>query len=208
MRKHKFIRKILSLPALVALSMSPTILAAPLTLSTVTANSGDSLMLHQLNSGKLWASFQITDQVVESFASNELIVLQIDQNRPIQLHQSKRSCGGAKGKSQLVIYDFLSLESDSDATQKWAFNAVQKPQQDVLKFRRWDGASYDYLPCDRRGEVVDFPLQSAAAIGIALQQQFLQGKKMVFRYVTTAGELRQADFDLQQLKQQLQSILK
>ena len=185
---------------LVPLSMMVSIatFAAPLTLTTITANSGDSLMLHKLSSGQLWASFQITDRVVESFASNELIVLQIDQNRPIQLHQSKRSCGGAKGKPQSVIYDFSPLMPADEATE-WVFSAVQKPQKGILKIQSWDGAGYDYLPCDRRSEVVDFPLQSAAAANISLYQQLAQGKQATFRYVTTANESRQAVFDLQHL---------
>ncbi len=155
------------------------------------SDTGDTLMFHSLNSGEIWGSLLITDQVAASFAEHELIVMQIDQNQPIKLDQTK-SCGGAKGDaSQQVSYAFEAGVSQD----KWQFNQVEAAKPDILKLAGWDKDTYQHMRSDRRPEVVDFPIRGSLAID-SLWQQFSQGKVIVFRYVTDAAEMRQAKFNL------------
>lgn len=158
---------------------------------TLKSNTGDTLMIHRLNDGEIWGSFMITDQVAASFADHELIVMQIDQHQPIKLDQTKR-CGGGKGDvPQQVSYSFEKELSP----YKWQFNQVEAVKTDILKLAGWDKDTYQHMRSDRRPEVVDFPIRSPLAID-SLSLQFIQGKIIVFRYVTDAAEIRQAEFNL------------
>ncbi len=176
----------------------------------LSSDTGDNLMLHKLHSDQLWASFQITDQVVESFAKQELIVVQVDQNKPVKLQQARGSCGAPASKQkQAVYYDFQPAEvSAVDIEGQWAFSEVKAAQSDVLKVFQWDSDTYDYLPSDRRSEYVDFPLEPTASGAPNLWQQFEQGEKVVFRYVTEAGETRQAQFALVDLHANMAQLKK
>lgn len=156
----------------------------------LSSETGDTLMIHRLNNGELWGSFRITDQVVDSFADYELIVLQIDQNKPIKLDQEKR-CGTPAGKTQKVAYTF-----EANVKQKqWQFSRVAVDNPDILKLTGWDKDTFQHMKADRRPEVVDFPIQGAIAL-TSLWQQFQQGNNISFRYTTSANESRQAQFEL------------
>tara|TARA_R110002050_G_scaffold269917_2_gene412511 strand:- start:46473 stop:47057 length:585 start_codon:yes stop_codon:yes gene_type:complete len=155
------------------------------------SDTGDTLMFHQLNNGEIWGSFMITDHVAASFADHELIVMQIDQNQPIKLDQTKR-CGGGKAEmSQKVSYSFETQASRTD----WQFNRVEAAKPDILKLTGWDKDIYQHMRSDRRPEVVDFPIRGSLALD-SLWQQFSQGHVIVFRYVTDDAETRQAKFEL------------
>lgn len=157
---------------------------------TFTSETGDTLMLHQLKNGEVWGSLMITDQIADSFADYELIVLQVDQYQPIKLDQEKR-CNTPASKSQKVSYTFEETES----TEKWLFSQVSPTKVDVLQITGWDKDTYQHMKSSRRPEVVDFPIRASLAID-SLWQQFKQGEKVVFRYTTSAEESRQAKFDL------------
>ena len=43
----------------------------------ISSETGDTLMIHRLKNGEVWGSLLITDRVADSFAENELIVMQI-----------------------------------------------------------------------------------------------------------------------------------
>lgn len=154
------------------------------------SDTGDSLMLNRLNDGELWGSFMITDKLVDSFADYELIVLQVDQNKPIKLDHQKQ-CGGGIGDDQKVEFSF---ESAPDSGQ-WQFSEVISDKPDILKLTGWDKDSFHHMRSDRRPEVVDFPIQGELAID-SLWHQFKHGERVVFRYTTESGETRQAEFNL------------
>lgn len=157
---------------------------------TLSSETGDTLMIHRLNNGEIWGSFMITDQVADSFAENELIVMQVDQHQPIKLDHQKL-CGSPARKEQKVSYSFQSEPEQ----EQWQFNSVATSQPDILKLTGWDKETYQHMKSDRRPEVVDFPIQGSLAIE-SLFQQFQQGNMLVFRYVTETNEARQAQFDL------------
>ncbi len=154
---------------------------------TLYSDQGDSLMIHQLKNGELWGSFIVTDQIAESFAEHEMIVMQIDQLQPINL-QGKRSCGGAAGKPKTVDYQFESSEQD------WLFNKTVHTETDVFAVL-WmaERERYRILSVDRRYEWLDFPIH--ASVGLPeLFQQFQAAQKVVFRYTTQNFEQRLAEF--------------
>jgi hypothetical protein len=162
--------------------------AEPLSLHS---ESGETLMFHRLNNGELWGSFMITDQIADSFADYELIVLQVDHNKPIKLDQAKR-CGGGKAETtQQVTYAFDTQKSQ----EEWQFKQAEKVKPNILKLAGWDKDIYQHMTSDRRPEVVDFPIQGALAID-SLWQQFKHGRSVVFRYTATDGQLHQAKFIL------------
>jgi len=168
---------------------------------TLPSETGDTLMIHRLNNGEIWGSLIITDQVSDSFAEYELIVLQIDQNKPIKLDQAKR-CGTPAGEAQKVDYTF---ETEQSAEPQWQFSQVAAAETDILKFTGWDKEIYQHMKSDRRPEVVDFPIQGTIAID-SLWSQFQRGDKIVFRYTTDADEPRIAEFDLHTQKEQLSEL--
>lgn len=154
------------------------------------SKTGDTLMIHRLNNGELWGSFIITDQIVDSFANNELIILQVDQHKPIKLDYQKQ-CGGGLREQQKVRFLF---DSKTDNTQ-WHFSQVTTDKPDILKLVGWDSDSFHHMRSDRRPEVVDFPIRGEQAID-SLWQQFMQGEIVIFRYTTELGQTRQAEFNL------------
>lgn len=158
---------------------------------TLHSDTGDTLMIHQLKNGELWGSFMVTDQVADSFAEHELILMQIDQQQPINL-EGKRSCGGAAGKPQTVDYQF------EDTQQDWLFNGAVSTQSDVFEVLGWDEPKkYKTLNSDRRYEVVDFPIQ--ASVGLPeLLQQFRLAQEIMFRYSTQGNEQRFAVFNMRE----------
>ena len=168
---------------------------------TISSETGDTLMIHRLKNGELWGSFMITDQVADSFAENELIVMQIDQHQPIKLDHQKL-CGSPARDAQKVSYTF---ESEAEE-ELWQFSSVATSQPDILKLTGWDKETYQHMKSDRRPEVVDFPIQGPIAIE-SLWQQFKQGKQVVFRYMTDVEESRQALFKLNNQREQLINLV-
>ncbi|MDQ7072456.1 MAG: hypothetical protein Q9N32_01345 [Gammaproteobacteria bacterium] len=165
---------------------------------TLPSETGDTLMIHRLNNGEIWGSLIITDQVPDSFADSELIVLQVDQHKPIKLDQEKR-CGTPAGAEQQVDYVFQTEQSNG---QQWQFSQIEEAQPKLLKLTGWDNDIYQHMKSDRRPEVVDFPIQGTIAID-SLWSQFQRGDKVVFRYTTDANEPRIAEFDLHTQREQL-----
>lgn len=149
-------------------------------------SNGDLLTLQRLENGEVWGSLFLSDGMTASFASNELIVLQIDSHQPIKLEQGFRSCGAPAPAAQQVVYQF-----EQSATE-WAFSGTDKPRTDVLKLLGWDGDQYQTLHADRRPEVVDFPVDP----GESLSQQLTAAELISFRYVTNRGEQRETVFNL------------
>ena len=168
---------------------------------SISSETGDILMIHRLNNGEVWGSLIITDQVADSFADYELIVLQVDQNKPIKLDQEKR-CGTPAGELQKVDYSFDSEVS----SQQWLFNQVSTAKPDILKLTGWDKDIYQHMKSDRRPEVVDFPIKATIALE-SLWQQFKHGERVVFLYTTDADEPRQALFELNNKREQIKMLL-
>lgn len=167
----------------------------------VPSATGDTLMIHRLNNGEIWGSFVMTDEVADSFADYELIVLQVDQHKPIKLDQEKR-CGTPAGEVQKVDYVFHTEQSTD---QQWQFSQIESAQADILKLTGWDKETYHHMKSDRRPNVVDFPIQGAIALE-SLWQQFQQGAKVVFHYTTDADEPRVALFDLMPQRAQFRNL--
>ncbi|PHS22723.1 MAG: hypothetical protein COA83_11230 [Methylophaga sp.] len=165
------------------------------------SDTGDTLMIHRLNNGEIWGSLIITDRVSDSFAKYELIVLQVDQYKPIKLDHEKR-CNTPAGKQQKVDYVF---QTEQATDQQWQFSQVEPAQTNFLKVTGWDKEFYHHMKSDRRPEVVDFPIQAALALD-SLWQQFQQGERVIFRYTTDADEPREAIFDLTSKHQQIKNF--
>lgn len=183
---------------IVLLVSSLPLLAESGALALLAAN-GDRLSIQRLENGEVWASFFISDQMIASFASNELIVLQIDQHKPVKLEQGFRSCGAPAPQAQQISYQFEQDTVDS----AWSFEGSSRPQQHVLKLLGWDHASYDKINADRRAEVVDFPLSREHVV----VSQLGAAKQISFRYATDSGEQREALFSLEPQQQAIQQIL-
>jgi hypothetical protein len=161
-------------------------------------NNGDQLTIQRLANGELWGSFFLTDAMTASFASNELIVVQVDSFKPLKLTQGFRSCGAPAPKAQQVVYQF-----EQQANNAWAFNGQQANKTSVLKLLGWDAATYEQLQADRRPEVVDFPLDP----GEALALQLANAGQISFRYVTDRGEQRETVFHLTPHRHILEQLL-
>lgn len=168
---------------------------------SISSETGDTLMIHRLNNGEIWGSLIITDQVADSFADHELIVLQVDQHQPIKLDQEKR-CNTPAGEEQKIGYDFQTEQSE----QQWQFSSVSNTKTDFLKLTGWDEDIYQHMKSDRRPEVVDFPIRAELALE-SLWQQFQQGESVVFRYTTEADEPRQAQFELKNKREQIKALI-
>lgn len=149
-------------------------------------SNGDLLTIQRLADGEVWGSLFLSDRMTASFASHELIVLQVDAHQPIKLEQGFRSCGAPAPKPQQVVYQFEQSESE------WALSGSEATRPDVLKLLGWDRDEYQTLHADRRPEVVDFPLDP----GESLSQQLPSAGQISFRYVTDTGELRESVFQL------------
>ncbi len=165
------------------------------------SESGDTLMIHRLNNGEIWGSLLITDQVPDSFSGSELIVLQVDQHKPIKLDQEKR-CGTPAGAAQKVDYVF---QTEQASDQQWQFSKIETAQTDIIKLAGWDNGTYQHMKSDRRPEVVDFPIQGPIALN-SLWQQFQQGEKVIFHYTTDADEPREAVFNLVPKREQIRNF--
>ncbi len=156
--------------------------------------TGDSLLIHKLSDGEIWASFMLTDQVVDSFADHELIILQVDNFKPIKLEHQK-SCGGAARSTQQV--DYFVNNSTNGA---WELSPPKQYKAEPLDFIGLETDRFHHMRSDRRPEVVDFALQGELAES-TLWQQFKQGDRVIFHYTTSEGESRKAVFDLHTIQQ-------
>ncbi len=148
--------------------------------------NGDVLTIQRLDNGEVWGSFFLSDRLIASFASHELIVLQVDGYKPVKLEQGLRSCGAPAPKAQQVVYQFEQQE------QEYAFSGSTAPKTDVLKLLGWDQDQYNKLSADRRPEVVDFPISRDDE----LASQLAGAGQISFRYVTDSGEQRETVFHL------------
>jgi len=150
------------------------------------SETGDKFTISQTKDGKHWGSLIISDQHTASFAHNELILLQIDEQTPISLEHGNLSCGSPAKADQTVFYDFSESASALLATvesQPLPKGFQQVRQRDV----------FTSVMADRRAETIDFLLTDA---GLDLQQ--LQSVETIrFRFVTDDGKRRQATFQLQ-----------
>jgi len=154
------------------------------------AENGDRREIRQLQSGEIWAAFLISDQHTDSFADNELILLQIDQQQPISIVHGLRSCAAPARAPQQVAYDFAS----NDTTQ-WLFNGTVAPPSLPPGFVSALAAEdYPKISADRRAESVDFPLKSDSMDFLIAVQS---AKQLTLRYTTTAGQPVMAEFNLQ-----------
>jgi len=149
--------------------------------------NGDVLSIQKLESGEVWASFFLSDNMTASFANNELMVLQVDQHKPVKLEQGFRSCGAPAPEAQQVVYQFEQNEAAA-----WSFSGYTEPKREVLKLLGWDSEQFNKVSADRRMEVVDFPLSSDEPLSV----QLLNAEQLSFRYVTDQGEQRQTVFNL------------
>ncbi len=159
--------------------------------------NGDLLTIQRLADGEVWGSLFLSDRMTASFASHELIVLQLDGHQPIKLQQGFRSCGAPAPKPQQVVYQFEQSASE------WALSGNGQPQTDVLKLLGWDRDQYQTLHADRRPEVVDFPIDP----GESLSQQLSTSGQISFRYVTDRGEQRESIFQLAPHQHILEQLL-
>lgn len=167
---------------------------------SISSETGDTLMIHRLNNGEIWGSLIITDQVSDSFADHELIVLQVDQNQPVKLDQEKR-CNTPAGETQKVSYSF-----EAEGSKQWQFSKVATAKPDILKLTGWDKDIYQHMKSDRRPEVVDFPIKATIAIE-SLWQQFQRGESVMFRYTTDADEPRQAMFHIESKRENINALI-
>lgn len=184
----------LSLICLLALSHT---VSAQTTAMEIRHANGDMLTIQKLDNGEIWGSFFLSDRMIASFASHELIVVQVDSHKPIKLEQGFRSCGAPAPKPQQVVYQFEQQASE------WAFSGSAVPKPEVLKLLGWDNADYDQLKADRRPEVVDFPLDP----GEGLTGQLSEAGQISFRYVTDRGEQRETVFYLAPHQHILEQLL-
>lgn len=181
----------------------PTVVLAADSIA-LNSKTGDTLMIHQFKNGELWGSFMLTDEVSDSFADHELIILQIDNHQPVKL-EGKRSCGGAAGEKQTISYDFLA-DNNAEVTS-WQFSQSKVAKQDLFALINEDMVTYQTLSADRRPEVVDFPIRASVGLD-SLFIQLKQAKIVLFRYTTQADEQRQASFDLLAGADSLSQLLK
>jgi hypothetical protein len=160
-------------------------------------SNGDVLSIQRLANGEVWASMFLSDRMIASFASHELIVLQVDKHQPVKLEQGFRSCGAPAPKKQQVVYQ---VEQTDEA---WALSGTQRPETDVLKLLGWDQNLYLSLHADRRPEVVDFPIDA----GGTLSRQLKAAESVRFRYVTDQGVQRESVFQLAPHRQILEKLI-
>lgn len=179
------------------LLLSGNIVQAQTSAIEIRHSNGDVLSIQRLANGEVWASMFLSDRMTASFASHELIVLQVDGHQPIKLEQGFRSCGAPAPKKQQVIYQF---EQSDD---QWALSGTRQPDRDVLKLLGWDQERYLRLHADRRPEVVDFPIDP----GGALSRQLKVAESIRFRYVTDQGVQRESVFQLAPHREILEQLI-
>lgn len=151
------------------------------------SRSGEQFSLYELDNGERWASFYLSDNTLAQFDLHELIVLQIDNHKPIKLEQGLRSCGAPAGKPQQISYQFIQ----EDQKAAWEFQGTAQSRTDVLKLLGWDQAEYDKIQADRRDVVVDFPIREDW-----FYRQLQSAEKLTFRYTTNDGEVHETQFIL------------
>jgi len=154
----------------------------------LTQPSGEKMSITALDNGEIWASFFLSDQTLEQFANNELIVLQIDEHKPHRLEHGLRSCATPASKPQQVAYHY---EQDG-STNSWLFKGKKPFTASASNPLPWDQSPYISLVADRRPEVVDFPITR----NTALYQQFKTGSAVRLRYFTTTGHNHEHVFAL------------
>ena len=170
-----------------SIMVSVVMLASPLYAEEMRYQSetGDRFTISQTPDGKHWGTLIISDRHRASFAHNELILLQIDDQTPISLEHGNLSCGSPAKAEQTVFYDFS--ESASDLLTKVDPQPLPKGFQQV---RQRD--VFTSIMADRRAETVDFLLSD-----VALNAQRLRSAATLkFRFVTDDGQRRQATFQL------------
>lgn len=150
------------------------------------SDSGDRFTINQTKDGKYWGTLIISDNHTASFAHNELILLQLDDQTPISLEHGNLSCGSPAKAEQTVFYDFS--ESASELLEKVEKQPLPKGFQQV---RQRD--VFSSIMADRRAETVDFLLSDAPLT----MQQLPSVKTVKFRFVTDDGKRHQAIFQLQ-----------
>lgn len=160
-------------------------------------SNGDLLTIQRLANGEVWGSLFLSDRMTASFASHELIVLQVDAHQPIKLAQGFRSCGAPAPQAQQVVYQFEQRET------AWALSGTAPARTGVLKLLGWDQDQYQTLHADRRPEVVDFPIDP----GEILSRQLGSAAQIHFRYVTDKGEQRASLFQLAPHRHILEALL-
>lgn len=170
---------------LISLLMVPIARSAPLVWQ---AANGDMLQVTQLESGEFWASLTLSDKHTASFADNELILLQIDQQQPVALVHGLRSCGSPARAARQVDYQF-SQQDDNWLLQS---RRVPPPLPDGFVITASD---YPTLQADRRAFVVDFPLQTDAA---PLWPNWQSANIITIRYSLDNGTPVSVQFDLHQ----------
>lgn len=170
---------------LISLVFSPTVWSMPLIWQ---ADNGDTLQLTQLVSGEFWASLTLSDSHTANFADNELILLQLDKQQPVSLVHGLRSCGSPARAPQQIDYQF------SQQDDNWFLQARRPPAPLPKGFVIKDRV-YPTLQADRRAFVVDFPLQTEAAL---LWPQWQSANTITIRYSLDNGTPVSVTFDLKQ----------
>lgn len=149
------------------------------------SETGERFTISQTKDGKYWATLFISDKYTASFAHNELILLQLDDQAPISLEHGNLSCGSPAKAEQTVFYDFSNSVNEVFAkaeTQPLPKGFQQVRQRDV----------FSAITADRRAETVDFVLE-AETINL---QQLQSANILTFRFVTDDTTQRQAIFEL------------
>lgn len=166
--------------------MSHSVAAQP---QAYLAENGDRLEIRQLSSGETWATFIISDQHIDSFAVNELILLQIDQQQPISIVHGLRSCAAPARAPQQFAYEFATTQA-----AQWQFRQTVAPPELPPGFvKNLAAEKYPEISADRRAESVDFPLKNHSMDHLAAVQS---ARQLTLRYTTTAGQPMMAEFNL------------
>lgn len=149
------------------------------------SETGERFTISQTKDGKQWATLFISDKYTASFANNELILLQLDEQAPISLEHGHLSCGSPAKAEQTVFYEFSTSAGGvfaSPEPQPLPKGFQQHRQRDVFRS----------ITADRRAETVDFVFGDAT---ITLQQ-LQSANALTFRFVTDDQIRRQATFQL------------
>lgn len=150
------------------------------------SETGDRFTISQSKDGKSWGTLIISDNHTASFAHNELILMQLDDQPPISLEHGNLSCGSPAKAEQTVFYDFS--DTDNGLRAKTEKQPLPKGFQQV---RQRD--VFTAITADRRAETVDFVLSDETIS----KQQLESIKTLSFRFVTDDGQRHQAQFSMQ-----------
>ncbi|WP_430009554.1 hypothetical protein [Methylophaga lonarensis] len=157
------------------------------------AEGGELLQVQQLKSGEYWLTVRLSDRNLDSFASHELILLQLDNDYPMSIVEGLRSCAGAARPPQQFFYDYQASGAGSD----WQLNAVNNQPSigDMLINTARPVADFPTINADRRPEWFDFRI-AGQANAEALWQQMQHAKQITLLYTTETAERRQVIFTL------------